>query len=367
MTILLIAGTRPEVIKLAPVVLELRSRGIGHTFCLTGQQRQMSRQMLDVFGLDAQVDLDVMSERQSLSTLSQRLLAALSPLVRKVLPRAVVVQGDTTSALVGALSAFYEQVPVAHVEAGLRTTDFYDPFPEEVNRRLISVLSRVHLAPTAAARDNLLREGVDASTIHVTGNTVVDALQHVVARSRLPAGTSLERAVGSGRVVLVTMHRRENLGEPMRRVFRAVAALARSLPDVQVVFPVHLNPAVRSLVAEELAGAERVHLVDPLGYEQLAWVLARCSFVMTDSGGLQEEAPALGKPVLVLRENTERPEGISAGTARLVGTATEVVLAAAFELLNDADAYRRMATAVSPYGDGNAAPRVVDQLERFLA
>ena len=363
--VMFIYGTRPETIKLAPVIKELRSDPDFQTIVtVTGQHRQMLDQAMDVFGLQADYDLNVMQENQTLSGLSQRILAGLSDIFADCRPDIVLVQGDTTSVLIGALSAFYHGVKVGHVEAGLRTADKRNPFPEEINRRLAGVIADLHFAPTAAARGNLVREGIDPSTIFITGNSQIDALLSVVDPNlNLPA----EVAPRPGRrTILMTTHRRENLDGALTEIYRAVKKALVDFPDVDVIFPMHLNPKVRSVVMEELQLSDRVRLLDPFDYRTMANVMARSYLVLTDSGGLQEEAPSLGVPVLVTRTNTERPEGIAAGTARLAGTTEAGVSAALSELLGDADTYRRMSQAANPYGDGKASFRIRKALRYSL-
>jgi UDP-N-acetylglucosamine 2-epimerase (non-hydrolysing) len=354
-----IVGTRPEVIKLAPVVGELRRRP--ETECVlvaTGQHREMVDQMLEQFGLVADVDLDVMKPEQRLSDLTAELMRGLGRTLADLQPDWVLVQGDTTTTLCGALAAFYESVPVAHVEAGLRSGDDRAPFPEEANRRLVAGLTDLHLCPTPGSAANLLAEAVPHARIRVTGNTVIDALLWAVERAReVPAPVPRTRS----RRILLTLHRRESHGEAMRNVCQVVRAIARR-GDTEVVFPVHRSPAVRQVVLPALTSVEGVHLCEPLDYLDLVHVLDSCDLVLTDSGGLQEEAPALGKPVLVLRDTTERPEAVAAGVARLVGTVPHVVHAAVSTLLDDRRAYEAMAHPENPFGDGQASPRVVSAL-----
>ena len=363
--VMFIYGTRPETIKLAPVIKELNNDNNFQTIVtVTGQHRQMLDQAMDVFGLQADYDLNVMQENQTLPGLSQRILAGLSDIFADCRPDIVLVQGDTTSVLIGALSAFYHGVKVGHVEAGLRTADKRNPFPEEINRRLAGVIADLHFAPTAAARGNLVREGIDPSTIFITGNSQIDALLSVVDPNlNLPA----EVAPRPGRrTILMTTHRRENLDGALTEIYRAVKKALADFPDVDVIFPMHLNPKVRSVVMEELQLSDRVRLLDPFDYRTMANVMARSYLVLTDSGGLQEEAPSLGVPVLVTRTNTERPEGIAAGTARLAGTTEAGVSAALNELLGNADTYRRMSQAANPYGDGKASFRIRKALRYIL-
>lgn len=367
MRVLSVFGTRPEAVKMAPVVRELeRHPGqLESVVCVTAQHRELLDQVLALFEIVPDIDLDLMEDGQTLPALTARALGALGPVLDKVRPDLVLVQGDTTSAMVAGLAAFYERVAVGHVEAGLRTRSRYRPFPEEMNRRLLGVLASYHFAPTEAAAAALRAEGVPAATVFVTGNPVIDALRWVGSRPPSPAAArdlaELDRPGGDGlRTVLVTAHRRESFGKPLAEVCEALRVLAARNPGIRIVFPVHPNPSVRDLVRRRLAGAPRVQLVAPLPYETLVHVMARSYMILTDSGGLQEEGPALGKPVLVLRDETERPEAVAAGAARVVGTDRELIVAETERLLHDADAYRAMARAVSPFGDGAAARRIVD-------
>jgi UDP-N-acetylglucosamine 2-epimerase (non-hydrolysing) len=357
-----IFGTRPEAIKMAPVVLELAKypRHITPVVTVTAQHRQMLDQVLKLFSIEPDHDLDIMSAGQTLFDITCRSLQGLNDVLAKERPDLVLVHGDTTTTFAGSLAAFYHQIAVGHVEAGLRTKNKFSPFPEEMNRKLAGSLTDLHFAPTATARDNLIAEAVDSAAVFVTGNTVIDALLATVDdgyRFTEPPLSGIDYR--ARRVILVTTHRRENLGEPLRHVYQALHAIVDEFPDVEVVFPVHMNPRVREVVQAELGGLERVHLIDPLDYQPFANLIARSCMVLTDSGGIQEEAPSLGKPVLVLRDTTERPEAISAGTVKLIGTDRERVYAATRRLLTDRDEYRRMATAVNPYGDGQAARRIV--------
>lgn len=372
---LVVVGTRPEAIKLAPVVDAFRKKGTTPAVCVTAQHRGLLDQVMGVFGLVADHDLDVMREGQTLTDVTTAVLQGVGRVLAEERPSCVVVQGDTTTVLAATLAAFYARVPVAHVEAGLRTHDLAAPFPEEGNRVVVSRLARWHFAPTTTARDNLLREGIEPGSVHVTGNTAVDAVRavDVAVRRRpsppgVPSSTAavLERAAG-GRMLLVTSHRRESFGGGIRDIALAVRDVAERVPDVQVVYSVHPNPNVRAPVEEVLAGVPRVHLMDPLPYDAFVWALGRCHAVLTDSGGLQEEAPALGRPVLVLRDATERPEAVDVGAARLVGTSRDAIVHAALALLADPQEHARMANAGSPYGDGAAAARIVDVLRRELA
>ncbi|MEV0485188.1 UDP-N-acetylglucosamine 2-epimerase (non-hydrolyzing) [Streptomyces sp. NPDC050508] len=359
---MLVLGTRPEAIKLAPVA---RAMAVGEQFepivVTTGQHREMLHQMLGMLCVDVRIALDVMRSRQQLSDLTARLVGELGGVLRDQRPDLVVVQGDTTTALAGALAAFYEKIPVAHVEAGLRTGVIDNPFPEELNRCLIGRIARWHFAPTARAARHLKDEGVPAEQVFTTGNTVIDNLLWVLAEG---TGTSAFRT--DARRILVTLHRRENQGERMRGMGRALTRLA-ARGDVEIVLPLHRSPAVREVLLPELKSQQGISLVEPLGYVDFAATLAECDLVLTDSGGIQEEAPSLGKPALVLRTTTERPEAVDVGAARLIGTDPEAIVSAAEELLDDAVVYRRMATAGNPFGDGRAAARVLAQLAEDFA
>lgn len=359
--VLVAFGTRPEVVKLAPVVHELRSRGLPVACATTGQHRQMLDQMLGAFGLEPEIDLALMQPGQSLASLTGKAVPALAGAIAEVAPCAVLVQGDTTTAMCGALAAFYAGVPVGHVEAGLRTRRLDSPFPEEANRQIVGRLARWHFCPTPGAREHLRAEAVDPAGIEVTGNTVVDAARWMAAQ------LGAVRAVrpDGRRTVLVTLHRRESQGERQRHLARVVRRLA-DRDDVHVLFPVHRSPAVREAVLPELDGHPHVTLSAPLGYPQFIAALASADLVLTDSGGVQEEAPAFGVPVLVLRETTERPEGVDAGCALLCGTDPEVVLRHATRVLDDAALHARMAAAPNPYGDGHAARRIADRLAADL-
>ena len=365
--ILAVVGTRPEVIKMAPVVHELRARnGQFHlTVATTAQHREMLDQVLDVFRITPDVDLDLMQYDQSLHEFASRALAALSRLMIELKPDTVLVQGDTTTVMTAALAAFYQGVTIGHVEAGLRSFDRRNPFPEELNRRMAGCLADLHFAPTDSARLNLLGEGVRTDKIFVTGNTIVDALQSIpldgpFSDPRLNA-IDIERR----RVLLVTAHRRENLGAPLRGICSALKQLVARFRDVEVVYPVHLNPNVRAVVNEELGGIVRVHLVEPLAYVDLLKLLDRCFLVLTDSGGIQEEAPSFHKPVLVLRDVTERPELVQVNAGKTVGTCPTRITAEASHLLENAEAYAAMRVAPNPFGDGRAAQRIVDLLTRW--
>ncbi|WP_029288107.1 non-hydrolyzing UDP-N-acetylglucosamine 2-epimerase [Cellulomonas sp. HZM] len=361
-------GTRPEAIKMAPIVAALESDPrLDCTVVVTGQHRAMLDQVNEVFGITPAHDLDIFAHGQGLEAVTSRTLERLTPVLRDERPDVVVVQGDTTSAFAAGLAAFYLKIPVVHVEAGLRTATIWSPFPEEGNRRLLSHITSLHLAPTAGSRDNLLREGVDPTTVVVTGNSVIDALLSTAKVERPVVDPILAAADLDGRrVVLVTSHRRESWGEPMRSTARALARLATTEPEVVFVLPLHANPLVREIFVPALSELPNVLLTEPLGYTDFAQLTARSTLVVTDSGGVQEEAPSLGKPVLVLREDTERPEAITAGTATLIGTDEERVVNEVGKLLHDASHYAAMANAVNPYGDGRAAERSVAAIAAML-
>ena len=363
MKVMTVFGTRPEAIKMAPVVSELRKHPeITTKICITAQHREMLDQVMALFGLVADYDLDIMAKGQTLYDITERVLAGLRDVFQKEAPDLVLVHGDTTTTFTAALAAFYAQIPVGHVEAGLRTRNLLSPYPEEANRQLTGVLADYHFAPTETARQNLLAEHKNPERIYVTGNTVIDALLQTVKKDYVFTDPEIEAIEGHKRIILVTTHRRENLGGPMHQVYRALRRLVDTVPDAEIVFPVHLNPLVREAVAEELSGHPAVHLVEPMEYEEFTNLMARSAIVLTDSGGIQEEAPSLGKPVLVLRDTTERPEAIEAGTVKLVGTDEDAVYEAAYELLTDEAAYRKMAEAVNPYGDGLASQRIVERI-----
>jgi UDP-N-acetylglucosamine 2-epimerase (non-hydrolysing) len=357
---MVVVGTRPEAIKMAPVISALRaSRQLSCRVVATAQHRDMLDQALRLFHIEPDMDLDVMQSGQSLTSLTARLLSAFESALDAYLPDAVLAQGDTTTVLAVALACFYRRIPFGHVEAGLRTGDLSNPFPEEANRSLAAKLARWHFAPTAAARQNLLREGVPEADIHVTGNTVIDALLSVAAQPA-PLPFALD---AKSRLILVTAHRRESFGEPLRTICRAILTLLQEFPDLTVVFPVHPNPHVQDTVKAALGGHARVLLCAPLDYRTFVAVMQAAYLILSDSGGVQEEAPALGKPVLVLRRETERPEAIAAGVVQLVGTGHDAIVAAVRSLCTDRAAYAAMAKGVSPYGDGLAAGRIVQVLE----
>ena len=361
-------GTRPEAIKMAPLVRMMEEDpGIESVLCVTAQHREMLDQVLELFGLRPDYDLNIMKPNQTLGMITSAVLTGLDPVLEAEKPDLVLVHGDTTTTFACALACFYRQIPVGHVEAGLRTYDKYSPFPEEMNRLLVSRIAELYFAPTEKNRQNLLREGIPEGGIYVTGNTVIDALLQVAGRPYEFEDETLKGIDFEGkRVITVTCHRRENLGEYMANIFSALADIAREFDDVEIVYPVHLNPKVRAEAAEYLGGLPNVHLIEPLSYQPFVNLQARSFFILTDSGGMQEEAPALGKPVLVVRRETERPEAVEAGTAKLAGVERESVYAAAKELLTDPAAYAAMAHAVNPYGDGKACERIVAAIkERF--
>lgn len=367
--VMTVFGTRPEAIKMAPVVLELQKHAdrIQTIVAVTAQHRQMLDQVLDLFQITPDYDLDIMSQGQTLYDITTKSLMGLKDVLAKEKPDLVLAHGDTTTTFAGALASYYQQVPVGHVEAGLRTGDIYSPFPEEMNRKLTGAIAAIHFAPTATAKANLLKENVNPSHIYVTGNTVIDALMMTVAGDYDFGDDLKDVDFHNHRVILLTTHRRENLGEPMRHIYKALRRIIEEIPDTEIVFPVHRNPLVRKVVEEELAGVDRIHLIDPMEYEPFANLMSLSSLVLTDSGGIQEEAPSLGKPVLVLRNTTERPEAVEAGTVRLIGTDKDVVYAETKRLLTDQAAYDAMSNAVNPYGDGKASQRIVQAILHVFA
>ena len=364
-----IIGTRPDALKMAPVIQELARQPdrVRQVVISTGQHREMLQQVLDVFNLKPDYNLDVMVPGQSLGQITARVLERIDPVLAEIKPDVLLAQGDTTTTFVASLAAFYHQIPVGHVEAGLRTENRYDPFPEEINRRLTAVISTLHFAPTEQSADNLRREGVPEDSIFCVGNTVIDALLEVAARPYRFEDPELDaRTSGTGRVLLVTAHRRENWGEPLRRICEGIRRTLTQFPDVQCVFQLHKNPLVRDVVRAELGNHPQVLLVEPQEYVPWVNLMKRATVILTDSGGIQEEAPALGKPVLVTRETTERPEGVSAGTARLVGTDPAAIHRSIARLLEDRVVYETMSRAVNPYGDGRSAARIVSVLQSRL-
>jgi UDP-N-acetylglucosamine 2-epimerase (non-hydrolysing) len=359
--VMTVFGTRPEAIKMAPLVHELKKHQdqIESIVCVTAQHRQMLDQVLDIFEIQPDIDLNIMKDRQTLVQITTRALESLDQVMKQAKPDIVLVHGDTTTTFVASLAAFYNQVAIGHVEAGLRTWDKYSPFPEEMNRQLTGVMADLHFAPTNGAADNLRRENKPEESIYITGNTAIDALQTTVRSDY--SHPVLDKVAGK-RMVLMTAHRRENLGDPMRRIFRAVRRLVNEHSDIAVVYPVHLNPVVQEVAQEVLGGHERIHLIEPLDAFDFHNFARRAYLILTDSGGVQEEAPSLGVPVLVLRDTTERPEGIAAGTLKLAGTDEDQVYSMADELLRDKAAYDAMAQAVNPYGDGQASKRIVEAI-----
>lgn len=362
--VMTVFGTRPEAIKMCPLVLELRKHeNITPIVCVTAQHRQMLDQVLDIFGVKPDYDLDIMKSRQTLAGITTRVLAGMEDVLKKEKPDIVLVHGDTSTSFVAALAAFYEQIKVGHVEAGLRTYDIYSPFPEEMNRQLTGRIANLNFAPTRRNYDNLIKENVNPQSVYITGNTVIDALKTTVRKDYVFRDETLQKLdYDNKRVIIVTAHRRENLGKPLENICMAIKEVVMSHPDTEVVYPVHLNPAVRETVNGILDGVERVHLIDPLDTDELHNAIARSFMVMTDSGGIQEEAPALAKPVLVLRRETERPEAVEAGTVKIAGVDKDVIVKLANELLDDAESYRDMAQAANPYGDGEASRRICEAL-----
>lgn len=366
--VILVVGTRPEAIKLAPVVLAMRQNSeVFHPVLVaTAQHREMLDQALSLFDLQPDYDLNVMQPNQSPFEVTEDILTRIRPVLEAERPDVVMVQGDTTSTFASALAAFYLKIPIAHVEAGLRTYEKYQPFPEEINRHLVSVLADWHFAPTDRARRNLLNEGISPQRIFVTGNTVVDALRIVLSRPTPPLPAFVHQLAPEQRLLLVTAHRRENWGQPMRQICQALRTLVQRFPEIIIAFSVHMNPNVRSIVYQELQGVPRVHLLEPIAYEAFVHLMSRAYFILTDSGGIQEEAPSLGKPVLVLREVTERPEGVEAGVLKVVGTDADRIVAEAGQLLTDEITYRKMAQCRNPFGDGYAAERIVAILRQSI-
>ena len=363
-TVMLVFGTRPEAIKMCPLVNELKKRPSLKTLvCVTGQHRQMLDQVLEAFDVVPDFDLSIMKDRQTLFDVTTGVLMNIKPVLEEVKPDVVLVHGDTTTTFAAALACFYLQIPVGHVEAGLRTNNIYSPYPEEFNRQSVSIVSKFNFAPTKLSQENLLKEGKNPDDIYVTGNTAIDALKTTVRTDY--SNPELDWAKGS-RLILITAHRRENLGEPMRHMFRAIRRVCDEHPDIKAIYPIHMNPAVREVADEILGGDERIRIIEPLDVLDFHNFMAQCYLILTDSGGIQEEAPSLGKPVLVMRDTTERPEGIAAGTLRLVGTDEEVIYKSFKELLEDNSVYDAMSNASNPYGDGFACKRIADILESKL-
>ena len=360
--ILLVFGTRPEAIKMCPLVKELKERDNAETVvCVTGQHRQMLDAVLEAFDVVPDYDLSIMKERQTLFDITTNILNSIKDVLEKEKPDVVLVHGDTSTTFVTALACFYLQIPVGHVEAGLRTYNIFSPYPEEFNRQAVSIISKYNFAPTELSRENLLREGKSEETIYVTGNTAIDALKTTVREDY--THPELDWAQGS-RLITITAHRRENLGEPMHQMFRAIKRIIDEHPDVKAVYPIHMNPVVRQAAQEELGDCDRIHIIEPLDVLDFHNFLARSHMIITDSGGIQEEAPSLGKPVLVMRDTTERPEGIKAGTLKLVGTEEETIYNAFKLLLENDEEYEKMSKASNPYGDGFASKRIADILTK---
>lgn len=360
-TVMLVFGTRPEAIKMCPLVNELKTRkGIKTVVCVTGQHRQMLDQVLDVFGVTPDYDLSIMKDKQTLFDITTNILSGIKSVLEEVKPDVVLVHGDTSTTFVTALACFYLQIPVGHVEAGLRTYNIYSPYPEEFNRQAVSIIAKYNFAPTELSKENLIREGKDPSTIYVTGNTAIDALKTTVKADY--SHPELEWAKGS-KLIIITAHRRENLGEPMHHMFRAIRRIMDEHKDVKAIYPIHMNPIVRQEAEEELSGCDRIHIIEPLEVIDFHNFLAQSYMILTDSGGIQEEAPSLGKPVLVMRDTTERPEGIAAGTLKLVGTDEETIYKNFKLLLENKIEYDKMAHASNPYGDGFACKRIADILQ----
>ena len=361
--VLSVFGTRPEAIKMAPLVLELAKRPeFVSMCCLTGQHRQMLDSVMEIFELKAEYDLDIMEKQQTLSTITTKTILGMDRVLEKAKPDLVLVHGDTSTTFAGSLAAFYHKVTVGHVEAGLRTYDMYSPFPEEMNRTLVGDIARLHFSPTVANAENLRREAVQGE-IFITGNTVIDAMRTTVRPDFVFANPQLNAMDFGKRVITLTCHRRENYGQPMEDIMAAVRAIVEKYEDIEVVYPVHLSPVVQECARRNLGDLDRVHLIEPLDVNEMHNLMARSYMIMTDSGGLQEEAPAMGKPVLVLRKETERPEAIAAGTVKLAGVDKEEIIRLASELLEDETVYQSMAKAVNPYGDGTACERIAEAIK----
>ena len=362
--VMLVFGTRPEAIKMCPLVNELKKRKELQTVvCVTGQHRQMLDMVLEAFDVTPDYDLSIMKDKQTLFDVTTNILNRIKEVLEKEKPDVVLVHGDTSTTFVTALACFYLQIPVGHVEAGLRTYNIYSPYPEEFNRQAVSIISKFNFAPTELSKQNLLKEGKDPNSIYVTGNTAIDALKTTVRENY--THPELEWAKGS-RLIMITAHRRENLGEPMRHMFKAIRHVMDEHPDVKAVYPIHMNPVVREIADEFLGGDDRIHIIEPLDVLDFHNFLSRSYLILTDSGGIQEEAPSLGKPVLVMRDTTERPEGIAAGTLKLVGTEEKTIYNEFSRLLSDKEEYDAMSKASNPYGDGHACERIADVLVRTL-
>lgn len=359
--ILVVFGTRPEAIKMCPLVNELKKRkGLETKVCVTGQHREMLTQVLDTFNVIPDYDLSIMKDRQTLFDITICILEKIKQVLEEVEPDVVLVHGDTSTTFVTSLACFYLQIPVGHVEAGLRTYDIYSPYPEEFNRQAVGIISKYNFAPTKLAAENLIREGKVEDSIYITGNTVIDAMQHTVKADYVHPELDW---VGDSKLIFITAHRRENLGKPMHQMFRAIRRVLDEHPDCKAIYPIHMNPEVRKAAEEELNGCDRIHIIEPIEVFDCHNFEARCYLCLTDSGGIQEECPSYGKPVLVMRNTTERPEGVLAGTLKLVGTDEENIYKNFKELLENKDEYEKMSKACNPYGDGNACKRIADILE----
>lgn len=362
--VMLVFGTRPEAIKMCPLVIELKKhQDIETKVCVTGQHREMLQQVLDIFHVKPDYDLDIMKQNQTLFDVTTEILNKLKPVLEAEHPDIVLVHGDTTTTFAAALTCFYLQIPVGHVEAGLRTHNLYNPFPEEFNRTAVGIISKFNFAPTEQAKQNLLIEGKDKESVYVTGNTAIDALKMTVSQDY--SSKELDWAQGS-RLILITAHRRENLGEPMKHMFKAIRRVMDEHPDVKAIYPIHMNPKIHKIADKYLGNDDRIHIIDPLDVYDFHNYMEKSYLILTDSGGIQEEAPSLGKPVLVMRETTERPEGVKAGTLRLVGTSEDSIYESFSKLLNDLDEYKAMSHASNPYGDGHACERITKILEERL-
>ncbi len=359
--VMCVFGTRPEAIKICPLVLEMKKRDtLDVLVCVTAQHRQMLDQVLSTFGVVPDYDLNIMKERQTLFDITTNILNSIKNVLEEAHPNVVLVHGDTSTTFVTALACFYLQIPVGHVEAGLRTYNIYSPYPEEFNREAVGIISQYNFAPTPLSRDNLFREGKNPSNIYVTGNTVIDAMRHTVQEDYKHPELDW---VGDGKLIFITAHRRENIGEPMQHMFRAIRRVLNEHPECKAVYPIHMNPVVRQAAEEELGSCDQIHIIEPIEVFDCHNFEARCYLCLTDSGGIQEECPSYGKPVLVMRNTTERLEGVEAGTLRLVGTDEETIYLNFKELLEDEEAYNKMSHACNPYGDGNACKRIADILE----
>ena len=362
--VMTIFGTRPEAIKMAPLVKELEKRDkIESIVCVTAQHRQMLDQVLKAFSIEPDYDLNIMQQGQTLADITTRALLGLQGVIQEVKPDIVLVHGDTTTTFAGALAAFYNQVTIGHVEAGLRTYNKYSPYPEEMNRQMVGAMCDLHFAPTEKSAANLRAEGKDEKSIFITGNTAIDAMSHTVSGDY---NHEVLDWAGEDRLILLTAHRRENLGEPMYHIFRAVRRIIEEFPDVKVVYPIHMNPVVRRIAGETIGNIDRIRLIEPLEVVDFHNFISRSYLILTDSGGIQEEAPTLGKPVLVLRDTTERPEGIEAGTLKMAGTEEETIYSMTKELLTNEEQYKKMSVAKNPYGDGKASIRIADAIETYF-